>query len=376
LITLQKFLGTILGVAVGDAVGAFFEGSDPVPEAEVAKKISGAKMLKYTDDTQMTLDLARTLIMRNEFDPARVAAEFVNNYDPSRRYGWSTTKVLQLIRTGTSWEQAAKQIMNGCGSYGNGAAMRVSPLALVYCHDRDRMIESVKTASAITHNHPLGIEGAVIQAEALRLALFASPQNFDPASFVSSVLDVVESDIYREKIETVCRFLDIKASPDEIRNTLGCGSEAFNSVPTALFCFLENPCDFSKCVLKAVSLGGDADTIASMAGALVGALIGKSAIPDAWLSKLENNRGIEHVARSLFFTHIKIVLGNRCEACLSSENLWACKLDPGGPEVIDNYILLCDKCRKESESEERDFFAKPKKHGKYRAVYRRTYRRK
>ena len=81
---------------------------------------------------------------------------------------------------------------------------------------------------------------------------------------------------------------------------LGHGIEAFNSVPTAIFSFLVHPEDFSSTIIYAVSLGGDTDTIASMAGAISGAHLGIDALPLEWLDHLENRNYISDLATRLW----------------------------------------------------------------------------
>ena len=81
---------------------------------------------------------------------------------------------------------------------------------------------------------------------------------------------------------------------------LGHGVEAFNSVPTAIFAFLSHPQDFASTVIYAVSLGGDTDTIASMAGAISGAYLGVEALPSQWQRQLENRAYILKLADRLW----------------------------------------------------------------------------
>ncbi|MDH5781336.1 MAG: ADP-ribosylglycohydrolase family protein, partial [Dehalococcoidia bacterium] len=82
----------------------------------------------------------------------------------------------------------------------------------------------------------------------------------------------------------------------------GNGIEALNSVPTAIYCFLKQPKSYKDSVIYAISLGGDTDTIASMAGAISGAYLGVEAIPQEWRLKLENKAYIEDLAEKLWQT--------------------------------------------------------------------------
>jgi len=86
-----------------------------------------------------------------------------------------------------------------------------------------------------------------------------------------------------------------------VARELGNGVEAYNSVPTAIYCFLRNWGSFEDSVLYAVSLGGDTDTIGAMTGAISGAYHGVEAIPEQWKSMLERGDYIEELAEKLWF---------------------------------------------------------------------------
>jgi len=87
--------------------------------------------------------------------------------------------------------------------------------------------------------------------------------------------------VYRDKLEQMKGLLGA-ADATEVAVRLGNSIEAFNSVPAAICCFLRHPGSFEEAVVEAVSLGGDADTIASMTGAISGAWLRIEAIPDEW----------------------------------------------------------------------------------------------
>ncbi|MEM2618791.1 MAG: ADP-ribosylglycohydrolase family protein [Candidatus Hadarchaeales archaeon] len=366
---LEKFRGCMLGVAVGDGLGRPFEGSCPVDPNMVEETAENAAMLYYTDDTEMTLNLAKSLVERGELDLRHVSKSFASNFNPMRGYGPNTLYILQRIKEGEEWRQLAEKSMGGEGSFGNGAAMRVAPLALLF--RGEEMIQAVRECSRVTHTHPAGIEGAVLQATGIHLALHSEPGSFNPPQFLEELGAVLTSEIFREKLERVKKLLLEPPLQSKIIQELGNGIEAFNSVPTALYCFLSSS-SFREGVLKAVSLGGDADTIGSMTGALLGALLGAKAIPSKWATKIEGREEIENLASKLFFLFVKREL-EECEFCLGQEELEVVKIDPCGEMCLENLMLICKHCRKELAKGVR--LAPKKKRGKYRAVYRRSYRR-
>jgi len=93
--------------------------------------------------------------------------------------------------------------------------------------------------------------------------------------------------------------LMLQPDPEKAVLELGNGIEAFNSVPTAIYCFLSRPDSFAGAISGAISLGGDTDTIGAMTGAISGAYLGVDAIPGRWQDKLENHRYIAELAESL-----------------------------------------------------------------------------
>jgi len=152
--------------------------------------------------------------------------------------------------------------------------MRVSPVGLFCWNNHARLREGVRTSSIITHSHPLGIEGATLQAMAVALAVAQDTNEpLDAPSFISHLLDVATEDVYRAKIASFASLLECSDDRQNVVDQLGHGIESFNSVPTAIFCFLSHARDFASTVTYAVSLGGDTDTIASMAGAISGAYL-------------------------------------------------------------------------------------------------------
>jgi poly(ADP-ribose) glycohydrolase ARH3 len=145
------------------------------------------------------------------------------------------------------------------------------------------------------------MEGAALQAMAVALAVAEDPgKSLDRASFILRLLNFATEDVYRTKI---AKFDTLLKNPDDrqtVVHEMGHGVEALNSVPTAIFSFLSHSQDFASTVIYAVSLGGDTDTIASMAGAISGAYLGINAIPVEWQGYLENRDYIANLADRLW----------------------------------------------------------------------------
>ena len=306
----NKFLGTLVGAAIGDAVGnsigtTIFEWEEvhrQVAANEIESLIGNLPTLQYTDDTHMTIGVAESLIAHGGFDGAHMAKCFVHNYEkePWRGYAPGPPRVFRLIKKGQPWNKAARDVYPN-GSFGNGAAMRVSPIGGFFWDRHAQLIEVTYHASRITHQHVLGIEGAMLQAISVALAVAENPDEpLDVPLFISNLLGYVTEDVYHTKISSLKTLLDNPADKQSVVEQLGHGVEAFNSVPTAIFAFLANHQSFTSTVTYAVSLGRDTDTIASMAGAISGAYLGIDGIPNEWQRQVENEVYISSLARKLY----------------------------------------------------------------------------
>ena len=286
----------MIGCAIGDALGAAYEGC-PFSNVDVTDV---AFTGRWTDDTHMMIGMAESLIECRGFNGEHMTWTFIRNWqkEPWRGYGPGPPRVFRLILSGVSWREAAKKLYGGMGSFGNGAAMRIAPIALLY-HDKPEELREVAYRSAeITHAHELGMEGAAVQAYAISLALKINKE-FSPEEYLKEIAYFTRSRAYRDKLLTAVRLLD-ERNRRIIVKELGNGVEAFNSVPTAIYCFAKNHEDYAKAVLYAVSLRGDADTIAAMTGAIAGAHHGEEGIPRAWIERLERAEYIKKLARELW----------------------------------------------------------------------------
>ncbi len=294
----SKFSGALIGTGVGDAPGAPFEGWYEVSTEEIEAIAEKRLVLTYTDDTHMMIGVAESLIRANGFDGDDMAQTFAKNFErePFRGYGPGPPRVFRLIREGIAWDAAARKLYPG-GSYGNGAAMRVAPIGVSYHNNLVELKEVAHKSSQITHAHNSGREGAALQACAIALAINLESA-LVPEVFLARLTDFVTEEVYQQKLDRMRKLL---VNPDKSRVVaeLGNGIEAFNSVPTAIYSFLAHPNSLAEAVLYAISLGGDADTIGAMTGAICGAYLGIGSIPDSWKSKLENRPYLEELASQL-----------------------------------------------------------------------------
>jgi len=282
----EKFLGCILGHAIGDAAGAPLEG---LPATVIWYDLGGGRkivanppveQLCYTDDTQMTIAVAEALLRDGRIVEQTLCDAFVSNYDPNRGYGQGARKVINAIATGADWRHVAANVFAG-GSLGNGAAMRAAPVGLLFHDDLDRVWAEARLSALPTHVHPVGIEGA--QLVALAVALCVRSATFDRAAFYGELISRATTEEFLRPLHRAAQL-----GPDESAGQFGSSLEAHRSVVTAIAAFAESPHSYADVVATAITFGDDTDTVAAMAGAMSGALLGAGALPRRLLDMLED----------------------------------------------------------------------------------------
>ena len=224
----------MLGAIVGDIIGSAYEFNNTKrKEFHLFTPKS-----KFTDDTVMTLAVSRWLCDDKEHRKetlVRYMQEFGRRY-PTAGYGGSFMRWLY---------NPEPQPYN---SYGNGSAMRVSPVAF-YAHSLQEALGLAKISAEVTHNHPEGIKGAQAIASSIYLARHGATKR--------EIKSYVEENFH----------YDLSQQLDDIRPTYSYDMSCQHTVPQALLAFLEGA-NFEDVIRSAVSIGGDSDTIAAMAGGI------------------------------------------------------------------------------------------------------------
>ncbi|WP_425152837.1 ADP-ribosylglycohydrolase family protein [Candidatus Palauibacter sp.] len=230
------------GAIIGDIAGSVYEGRGKKIKTK-AFEFFGPHC-RYTDDSVCTAAVAEILL--DDLPAASTLQRWCRRH-PGRGYGGFFHR----------WIHEADP--EAYGSYGNGAAMRVSPAAFL---NRDRTIEDALAAAGrvteVTHNHSEGLKGARATTRAIWLAL----RGRSPAEIRAKIVDEFGYDLSR--------------SVDEIRPGYHFDVTCQGTVPEAITCALEAE-SFEDAVRNAISLGGDSDTLAAVAGPIAEAMHG---VPD------------------------------------------------------------------------------------------------
>jgi poly(ADP-ribose) glycohydrolase ARH3 len=288
---IDRARGALLGTFVGDALGMPFEGAAPTAIPERLTMLD-ARLGRgtYTDDTEMAIALAESLLERGSIDANSLGRAFADAHDPRRGYGPGTTTVLRLVRSGLHPHEAAGSLFGGEGSQGNGAAMRIAPVAVRYADDRAALAEAARESARVTHAHALAVDAAVVQAAAIAAALRGeAPLDAALAAAATAELE--------RRLTRAARLLDSELQPAELAVALGNRSTGHQSVPAAIYAAAAHE-SVEAAITFAVRCGGDADTLGAMAGAVAAARTGAGAIPSHWVDALEDGpRGRAHVER-------------------------------------------------------------------------------
>ncbi len=232
------------GAVTGDIIGSVFERfSIKTTKFELFGKYS-----RFTDDTVLTIAVADALLHKKSYTQS--LQEYGREY-PNAGYG------------GTFFKWIFADNPKPYNSWGNGSAMRVSPVAYAFNNINEVLTEARKSAE-VTHNHPEGIKGAQAVASAVFMARKGSSKQE-----------------IKEYIQKTFNY-DLTRSLDKIRPVYKFDVSCQGSVPEAIIAFLESK-DFEDAIRLAVSLGGDSDTLAAMAGSIAEAFYG--GVPEPILSE-------------------------------------------------------------------------------------------
>lgn len=289
----HRCVGCLLGTACGDILGAAVEGMAASEIRGLYGEVRdfmdvGRGFGCYTDDTQMTLALATSLVECGRVDAAHVSATYADFYESWRGYGGAAHRVMRLLADGGDYRGTGR-LQFPDGSFGNGGAMRIAPVGLAYRHASDDVLaEAVEDALLCTHVHPEAIDGALVQAKAVAIAATTTPTTFAPANMVQTLAGVCRTETMQAKLAALADGLRQNDEDPFVIARVGNGIRASQAVAAALWAFLRYWRLPEECIIRAVNFGGDTDTIGAMAGALAGAFHGNSWIPARWYERIEN----------------------------------------------------------------------------------------
>ena len=299
---IELYRGSLIGLAVGDALGTTLEFCRPGTFTPINDMIGGGPFRlqpgEWTDDTSMALCLAESLIEKKGFDPVHQ----LETYLKWRRDG-HLSSTGECFDIGNTVQQALWRFEDTkkpyCGftdswTAGNGSIMRLAPVPLFYANNPLEVIEKSGESSRTTHGAAtcvdacryLGalIAGAVngVSKEVLLSERYCAISGYWAANPLAAEIDEIAAGSFKRR------------QPPEIQGS----GYVVKSLEAALWAFY-NSSSFAEGCLLAVNLGDDADTTGAVYGQLAGAFYGESAIPEKWISQLADRTLIESFAEQL-----------------------------------------------------------------------------
>ena len=288
----DRCAGVLLGLAAGDALGAGYEFGSP-PSGEASMKgggLGGWEPGEWTDDTQMAICIAEETAT-GIVDPARVAGRFLDWYRSGPvDVGVQTSSVLSHSADADGLAASAVSYFGSHpdGSAGNGSLMRTAPLALAHLGDDKRLVELAMSVSALTHADPVAGEACALWCIAIDRAIRQG--RLDGTRDGIDLLPVERRSYWEERLEEVEAGPPSRFSPNRF---------VVSAFQAALAAILHTPvpevepCRHLEDALHAaVRIGDDTDTVAAIAGSLLGARWGASAVPVLWRAMLHGKPGV------------------------------------------------------------------------------------
>mmetsp|Transcript_43720 Transcript_43720/g.76685 ORF Transcript_43720/g.76685 Transcript_43720/m.76685 type:complete len:408 (-) Transcript_43720:63-1286(-) len=336
-------VGCLLGHMIGDALGTCTEGWPPKQIRKLAGTKEGlirdfipcihmgqgryvgpprpgdegeARCGMYSDDTNTALALASSLVENGGLDgplTARKYAEFFfDGSCPTRFCPPTAMRVLQDVVEGVDYKMTGLPpyfAFDG-GSFANGGAMRASPLGIAFrSASTPQMRRAAEEAVRSSHAHPEAVDGAALQAAsvafAAKLGIAGRAAEFDPATFLGEMQAVVTTSAFKTRLAAVKTAVskitrttnDVQVCQDLLDDGIekpgsGFGFQiaAVDLMPCVLWIVARYHAAPEEAIMRAVSLGGDTDTVACLVGATLGALHGTKWIPERWWKGVENDK--------------------------------------------------------------------------------------
>jgi len=301
----DRCIGCLLGVACGDILGANLEFKT---QAEILSDhgrvedfldSSWRPLGRYTDDTEMTLALATSLIECKQLSVTHCATTYARFFasEPRRGYGPAASLVLEALCDGAD-PLATGRLVYPEGSFANGGVMRIAPVGLAFRNAPDQVLrEAIRRALVCTHVHPDAMDSAAVQAKAV--ARLCSENAVHTQQFLADLAAAAHGGVLRSKLTLVAQAVMESCAPQDFLGHLCTPNEygaafqihAAEALCCGLWSFVCHPDDPEECIIEAVNLGGDTDTVGAITGALAGARHGTAWIPRRWYDQIENESG-------------------------------------------------------------------------------------
>jgi ADP-ribosyl-[dinitrogen reductase] hydrolase len=271
----EQIRGCLLGGAIGDAIGGIGERG----------------LLSLSDDTQLTLATCESIVARKGIDAAHMAGTFLAWFRAHRitGIGSATLKAMRDLDAGASWALAGAR---GEMAAGNGAAMRIAPLAFVVDVASERRV--IRDVARITHHNDEAYAGALAVLVAMQ-----EPSGLTLSKALTAVADEIPDSVTRDRLREIS-MLGESTRIGDVAKRFGSSGYVAETVPLALFASWHMATgSFEAGLDEIATAGGDADTIGAIAGQLAGVRVGATGLPERLCSIVPERAVVEEAADAL-----------------------------------------------------------------------------
>ena len=302
----NKLRGYLFGTACADALGRPVE---HLTLEQIKKKYGENGIVEippnspWTDDTQLMLMLARSLLRGAELElPVlmdNIAEELVLWLDePDLGAGATTKGAAMSLKDGIHWSKS------GISSKTCGSLMRAGILGFVYQNNPQKLVKVSLISGRITHSHPVSEAASLAGAYAVKLAL----EGVEPGEMFEPLLEVTQgiSQEFTHALESSYNLAYSGIADEEGLKKIGQGWYAEETFALAYFCILRYPNDYRKAIQTAVNITGDSDSVASVAGGILGARLGIDSIPVSWIEALKEKEKLERMVWPLLEKYFQL----------------------------------------------------------------------
>lgn len=280
----EQMLGCLIGGMIADAIGAHYEGIKP-------NEFLVPVHPQITDDTQLTIATCEAIIKAKSVSPESIAANFTKWFRKRRitGIGSSTLKALIELDAGGHWATVGS---TGERAAGNGAAMRIAPVAFFLNPDVSSHRRAIRDVCNITHRNDEAYIGALAIIRSLRFALSGEPLDY---SIFEMLIDSLPDSKVRDRLKFV---LETRCSIKEYGQNYNASGYVVDSVPLAILAAVQES-SFTETIESIIILGGDSDTIGSMFGQIYGAAYGCFGLPIEIAERIEEFEQLVATAKEL-----------------------------------------------------------------------------
>lgn len=312
---LSKIQASLLGVAIGDAMGMPVElmTTEQIKELggingfikPVQRKIAGTRQLQAgdtTDDFQLTEAIGKSIVRVGGFDIYDIALAHVEALEVST-FGWGTTTRLGINEIKLYFDSRGKEgrspnvtpklqktVSKHSAGGGNGVAMKIAPIAILDCSSSVKQLQGrVREIGRLTHPDPRASVAAgtiaYIIKENLSNEKAVRGRQLSEAidwAFVDEAERGGGSDPFSKRLEKLSDETLLLGPIENLQKEIGTGCVAVESVCFAVAVYFRNMDNFKNGILEAINSGGDTDSIAAMVGAMIGSRVGLGGIPKEW----------------------------------------------------------------------------------------------